>query len=177
MSTLEASAKYLTENGLSVKVVSSERLYVHREDDRTMDVAKTDGGYRVSSWEYAPGPGTEDFRLVIPTLDETLLVVWCYYFAKSIEIAGWQLPIHRRPYWRLSKLQFRLAHASHITAAQLEVIQEERRRRALADPSERGMGLAFADRTQFILAGTHAQSRGRLLLRRDMEEGYVVADA
>jgi hypothetical protein len=177
MSTLETSAKYLSEKGLSVKVVSSERLFVHRESDRVMDLAKTDAGYKVSSWEYAPGPGEEDFRLTIPTLDETLLVAWCYYFAKSIEIAGWELPIHRRPYWGLPKLQYRLENAPHITAAQLESIRQEGRQRVLADPTEKGIGLAFAEHTQFIVAGTHTQSKSRLFLRRDMEEGYVVADA
>ncbi len=141
-----------------------------------MDVAKTDAGYRVSSWEYAPGPGEEDFRLIVPALDETLLVVWCYYFAKNIEIAGWELPIHRRPYWQLSQLQYRLANATHITATQLECIRQERRQRALEDPTERGVGLSFAEHTQFIVAGFHAQSRNRLFLRRDMEEGYVVSD-
>ena len=67
MSTIETSAKYLSEKGLSVKVVSSERLYIHREGDRTMDLAKTEDGYKVRSWEYVPGPGEEDFSIIVPT--------------------------------------------------------------------------------------------------------------
>lgn len=177
MSTLGASAKYLSEKGLSVTVVSSERLHVCRAADRAVDVAKTVSGYTISSWEHVPGPGEDDFSLMVAALDDALLIIWGYYFAKNIEISGWQLPVHRRPYWRLPHLQYRLANASRITATQFEIIREERRRRALADPADQGVGLAFAERTQFVLAGAHDQSGSRLFLRRDMEEGYVVADA
>lgn len=174
MSTLETSAKYLSEKGLQTTVVSSERLSVSREGDRTIDLARTDAGYQVSSWENVPGPGEEDFRLVVPTLDEALLITWCYYFSKNIEIANWELPLHRRPYWALPKLQFKLANAGHVSSRQFEAIRESRRQRALSDPTMKPFGLAFAERTQFIVAGTHCQSGALLFLRRDMEEAYVV---
>jgi hypothetical protein len=177
MSKLESSAKYLAEKGLVVQIVSSERLFVHREGDGTIDLLTCDAGYQVRSWDTVPGPGEDDFSVTIPTLNATLLVTWCYFLAQNIEIAGWSLPIHRRPYWNLPELQFRLANAAHITAIQLESIREERRQRALSDPKEKEVGLALAERTQFILAGTHAHTKNQFFLRRDMEEGYVVAAA
>lgn len=175
MSTLEASSKYLSEKGLRVTVVSPERLYVNRDGDRTIDLAKGDAGYNISSWECAPGPGEEDFRLVVPTLDEALLITWCYYFSRNVEITGWQLPLHRRPYWVLPKLQYKLANAAHISSDQLEAIKESRRQRASRDPRMEPFGVAFAELTQFIVAGRHRESGALLHLRRDMEEAYVVA--
>jgi hypothetical protein len=175
VSTLETSAKYLSEAGLRVKVVSPKRLYVDREGDRVIDLEKTDAGYEVSSWEYAPGPGEEDFLLAVPALDEALLMTWCYYFSRDVEIAGWKLALHRRPYWSLPKLQYRLANAAHVSSDQLAAIKESRCQRALSDPKKKPFGLAFAEFTQFIVAGKHSESGALLLLRRDMEEAYVVA--
>lgn len=175
--TLASSAKYLSEKGLSVKCVSGSRLFVQREGDRTIDLVEEDQVYKVRSWECAPGPGEDDFSLTVPTLGEALLVTWCYFFATPIEISGWVIPVHRRPYWSLSKLQYRLANASHVTRPQFEAVGEERRRRALETPAAKGFGLAFAEQAQFILAGVHSASGDSLLVRRDLEEAYVVTNA
>jgi hypothetical protein len=109
MSSLENSVKHLTERGLVVTVLSPDRLHVRREGDRTIELASAAGGYRISSWDCVPGPGKDDFLLTVPTVDALLLIAWCYYFAKSIEIDGWELPLHRRPYWNLSKLHYVVA--------------------------------------------------------------------
>jgi len=175
--TLASSAKYLSEKGLSVKCVSENRLFVQREGDRTIDLVEEDHVYKVCSWEYAPGPGEDDFSLTVATLDEALLVTWCYFFATPIEISGWVVPIHRRPYWSLAKLQSRLANASHVTRPQSETVREERRRRALEHSGAKTFGLAFAERAQFILAGVHSVSGDSFLVRRDLEEAYVVTNA
>jgi hypothetical protein len=177
MVTLASSAKYLSEKGLSVKSVSDSRLFVQREGDRTIDLKGVDHAYTISSWEYAPGPGEDDFRLTVATLDESLLITWCYYFAKPVEISGWVIPIHRRPFWSLPKLQFRLANAAHVTSEQFEGVREQRRRRALAEPGAKGIGLKSAEQAQFILAGAHSSSGHSLLVRRDLEEAYVVTNA
>ncbi|MCW5650052.1 MAG: hypothetical protein KIS62_09920 [Ramlibacter sp.] len=175
--TLASSAKYLSEKGLSVRRVSENRLFVHREGDRAIELVETERVYTVCSWEYVPGPGEDDFSVTVATLDEALLVTWCYFFATPIEISGWVLPIHRRPHWSLARLQYRLNNASHVTRPQFETVSEERRRRALEQPGAKGYGLAFAEQAQFILAGVHGASGDSFLVRRDLEEAYVVTNA
>lgn len=172
MSFLESSAKYLSEKGLNVEVRSPDKLRVQREGDRLVDVSATDAGYRVSSWECTPGPGEDDFLIVVPSLDDTLLIVWCYYFAKNIQLSGWDVPLHRRPDWSLAKLQYRLTCASHVSAAQFDVVREARRQ---SEPVGVENRWACAQRTQFIAAGRHCKSGDMFFLRRDMEEGYVVS--
>lgn len=172
MSFLESSAKYLSEKGLNVEVLSPDKLRVQWEADRLVDVSTTDAGYRVSSWECTPGPGEDDFLIVVPSLDDTLLIVWCYYFAKNIQLSGWDVPLHRRPGWSLAKLQYRLMNASYVSASQFEIVRETRRQ---SEPVGVESIWAYAERTQFIAAGRHCKSGDTFLLRRDMEEGYVVS--
>ncbi|MEY4563553.1 MAG: hypothetical protein RLZZ618_2830 [Pseudomonadota bacterium] len=174
MNQLHTAAKYLAERGLTVEVISSTQLSVRRQGDRSLDISQSETGYTVSSWECTPGPGDDDFIVTLRTLEEALLVAWNYCFAQSIEISGWKVPLHRRPDWSLPKLQYRLANAALVSTAQLDVVRDTRRRRALADPAQREVGLALAERTQFLLAGVHAGSGDKLYLRRDMEEAYVV---
>ncbi|WP_115526503.1 MULTISPECIES: hypothetical protein [Xanthomonas] len=173
--TFTASAKYLVERGLQVAQRSETALVVGIQGDRTLELLQLADGYRMSSWACAPGPGEDDFICPFATLDALLLASWCFYFAKPIEISGWQISLHRRPYWSIAKLQYRLADLAHVTEHQMQSIKETRQRQSVSMATGTLSNAVSLGAHSFILAGTREDEAVRLLLRRDLEEGYVVS--
>ena len=109
-------------------------------------------------------------------LDEALLAIWCFYFAKPIEIDGWVVPLHKRPFWTLSKFQYRLANLSHLSASQFERIKETRLRRSLQRVGKAEGGLKLAEVSQFLMCKSSRFSNVKLMVRRDLEEAYIVQE-
>lgn len=175
---MKTAAKYLAEKGIEVIQTSEQCLMCGFAQDVAVELTKKDENYCVESTsEKMPGPGEDDFAVTYSTLDEALLAVWCFYFAKPVEINAWVIPMHRRPFWALSKLQYRLANLAHISEAQFEAIKETRHRRSLQSlPRGKPIGgLELAARSQFLGCSHVSDANLRLTIRRDLEEAYVVS--
>lgn len=170
--SLKSSAKYLSEHGIAVHVYAEGHISCQRNGDNALEVSgTTTDRFVIVSWEYCPGPGPDDFRVTFKTLDEVLLAVWSFYFAKPVVVNGWIIPLHRRPYWDLPRLQYRLANAHHIDLAAFQAIEELRCQRAYASPP----GPAAAEFTQFLPCQHRTEIDRSLMLKRDLEKAYVVS--
>lgn len=173
--SLQSSVKYLEERGIAVNVYSETNISCQRTGDITLSVSgTTKDGFVLVSWECCPGPGPDDFRVRFKTLDEILLAVWSFYFAKPVIVNGWIIPLHRRPYWDLPRLQYRLANVSHIDAVAFKAIEDLRRQRVALSPQTPAIGLVAAECIQFLPCQHQTRIDHSLMLRRDLEEGYVV---
>ncbi len=172
---MKTALKYLAEKGVEVTQISEQCFTCGFAQDVAVELTKKDENYRLESWQTIPGPGEDDFSVTYSTLDEALLAVWCFYFAKPIEINAWVIPMHRRPFWALSKLQYRLANLAHISEAQFEAIKETRHRRSWSEGRQSVLGLKLAGSSQFLGCSHVSDVNLRLMVRRDLEEAYVVS--
>lgn len=172
---MKTALKYLAEKGIEVNQISEQCFTCGFAQDIAVELTKKDENYRLESWQTIPGPGEDDFAVTYSTLDEALLAVWCFYFAKPVEINAWVVPMHRRPFWALSKLQYRLANLAHISEAQFEAIKETRHRRSLPGGRQPVLGLKLADSSQFLGCSHVSDANLRLMVRRDLEEAYIVS--
>lgn len=178
--SLSSSMKYLSERGVVVTEISPDRFSLHVEGNRHSTLAESSKGILFSCWYYAPGPGKDDFLVTFGELDDALLAVWYFYFGEPVRLGEWHVPIHRHPYWSLGKIAYRIANAIHVTSRQFEVTAELRRGDLLEFRSSAGGGplsedrYATALRSQFIACSSASPSSRTLMLRRDLEEAYVV---
>jgi hypothetical protein len=118
-----------------------------------------------------------DFSVEYGTLDEALLVTWNYFFGQAVVIGGWSFDLHKHPYWSLEKLQYRLANLVHVNDTAFAAIEEQRcyastngfpGLRPRAEDRERWLAWSF-------VRCNPASSRDIcLMMRRDLEEAYVV---
>lgn len=177
MATLRTCAKYLSERGITVTASSDMSLCCGMHGDINLCVREsTNRGFVVENNEKrVPGVGKEDFSVSCETLDECVLIVWGFFFAKPIQIDEWLIPIHRHPYWSLAKVQYLLSSAPHVSEQQFQAIEEERTERLLRDPRVvRGGSMDFAQKTQFFACPHRLDKGATLMLRRDLDEGYFV---
>jgi hypothetical protein len=174
MESIETSIKYLAERGLAVSKLSTHRYSLSRQGEDALALLNEEGEYWVERWDYAPGPGPDDFRWCAPSLDDALLVCWAYFFGAPIVLNGWVLHLHRYPFWPLAKLQYRVAQAVQLSTFDFERVSEDRRSRRRTDQLGHMSGFALAETTQFLLAATRSDSPDLLYLRRDLEEAYIV---
>ncbi len=184
MASLSSAAKYLAEYGLQVVLNNDTSMSCVREGDLSLDLQYIGDQFRLSHWSCTPGPGENDFQVCYQSLDEALLAVWCFYFAPTIEINGWHMPLHRRPYWQLPRVLFRMTNVTHIDAAQFESIRARRVYDAQGFPTmtmnllknHTESRLDAANRSQFLRCWQADDSTLTLMLRRDLDEGYIVSD-
>ncbi len=80
----------------------------------------------------------------------------------------------------MGKLAYRIANAIHVTQRQFEITAEQRRGNLLGFGSFAG-GLPLSEdryatalRSQFIACSSASASSRTLMVRRDVEEAYVV---
>jgi len=175
--TLSSSIKYLAERGIAITEISANRYVLHVEGKRSSSLEQGPNGFLFSCWDCAPGPGPDDFRTAFGVLDDALLAAWYFYFGQAVGVDGWCIPMHQHPYWSLNRLAYRIANAIHLTSDQFEVMEESRQRdrmsRATAGLPPSDGRYAAALRSQFV-ACPSATSSDTLMLRRDLEEAYVV---
>lgn len=171
-----SATKVLKDRGLETSIVTpNERLRVWRESADLLDISRFNTGWRVERWEHVPGPGPDDFSVAFATLDETLLAVWGYFFGKPISIDGWIIPMHRRPFWTLGRVQYCLANVVHVGPAAFDAIRERREQRARGVAGKKEPGRADqAAASQFLRCDHVSEPNLGLMLRRDLEEGYVI---
>jgi hypothetical protein len=174
MESLATAAKYLTERGISVSFYSEDRLYCKRDGAHGTTITASAEGFGFTCWEGCPGPAPDDFMVQYQFLDEVLLAVWCFYFAKPVMIDEWLVPLHRRPYWSLPTVQYRLANATTIDNVRFQAIKDDRRRRASLNLQNKQIGLVHAKTTQFLACAHQTRTDIWLMLRRDLSEGFVV---
>jgi len=178
--SLSSSMKYLSERGVVVTEISPNRFSLHVEGNRHSILAESSEGFLFSCWDCAPGPGKGDFLATFSELDEALLAVWYFYFGEPVRVGEWHVSIHRHPNWSLGKLAYRIANAIHITSRQFEVTAEQRRGDLIAVGSSAAGRSLSEDRyakalgSQFIACSSASLSSRTLMLRRDLEEAYVV---
>lgn len=170
-----AARKSLTERGMEVSVlIPNERLRVWKEEGDTLEMNRLASRWTVVRWDCVPGPGPDDFHAEYATLDEALLSIWNFFFGQPIVIGDWVVPIHRRPFWTLGRLQYRLANLVHVSQSAFDAIAEQRRLRARTSPKKEP-GFAYqAEVSQFLRCDHVSGSVLRLMVRRDLEEAYVV---
>jgi len=181
--TLAASIKYLAERGVSARETSPNRFSLHVEGKRYSTLDEISDGYLFRCWDYAPGPGKDDFSVEFGQLDDALLAVWYFYFGEPVHVNGWKVPMHQQPDWSLGKLAYRIANALHVSSNQFEALEESRRADFLTAfttssgnrlPSEGRYATAL--RSQFIACPSTSMDLRTLMLRRDLEEAYVVGN-
>ncbi len=172
--------KYLSERGVAVTEMSPDRFSLHVEGKRHSILEEGFEGFLFSCWDYAPGPGKDDFRVAFGELDDALLAVWYFYFGEPVRVSEWHVSMHQHPNWSLGKLAYRIANAIHVNSRQFEVTAELRRGDLIAFASSAGGQplsagrYATALRSQFIACSSASTSSQTLMLRRDLEEAYVV---
>lgn len=170
--SLSSSVKYLSERGVSVERVWTNRYSLRVEGRRQSTLEERDGLYAFSCWECTPGPGPADFSVAFADLNEALLAIWYFYFGEPVRIGEWQIPMHSNPDWSLGQVAFRIASAFHVTRAQFEAIAEARRDRFAGTLCEGRYEVAM--RSQFIACPSALEPSHTLMLRRDLEEAYLV---
>ncbi|RZI59638.1 MAG: hypothetical protein EOP37_10695 [Rubrivivax sp.] len=177
---LSTSIKYLSERGLTVSELSANQFALNLDGDRSSILEEVADGIRFSCWEYVPGPGPNDFHAEFKTLDAALLAVWYFYFGDPVGIGEWRVPMYRHPSWTLEKAAYRIANAISVTAAQFGRIEESRQASSaaisLAGPTPPGGRYEAALRSQFVACESASTPSRRLMMRRDLEEAYVVDD-
>ncbi|MFM9926873.1 hypothetical protein VLK31_28070 [Variovorax sp. H27-G14] len=174
--SLLSSMKYLSERGITVREMSPSRYSLHVEGKRHSILEEGLEGFSFRCWESPPGPGKSDFHIAFRALDDALLAAWYFYFGQPVVVGEWHVSMHQHPNWSLGKLAYCIANASHVTDRQFETTAELRR-----DNSAHGRLLsddryARALRSQFIACPSASASLHTLMLRRDLEEAYVVND-
>jgi hypothetical protein len=180
--TLASSIKYLAERGVTAEELSPNRYSLHVEGKRHSTLSQAPEGYLFGCWDYVPGPGKDDFSVTFSDLDSALLAVWYFYFGEPVQVAGWKVPMHQQPSWSLGKLAYRIASAVHVNSIRFKAITESRDADLMAfvssagDRSRSGGRYAKAMRSQFIACASASMDSRSLMLRRDLEEAYVVAD-
>jgi len=176
--------KYLSERGIATKETSPNRFSIHVEGKRHSTLEEKFESFLFTCWDFVPGPAKDDFHVAFGELDDALLAVWYFYFGGPVRVGGWDLSMHQHPNWSLGKLAYRIANAFHVTSSQFEGIAESRRTQRRRDlnalPSSDGSRLlsdsryATALRSQFIACSSASMASHILMLRRDLEEAYVV---
>lgn len=180
--SLATSIKHVIERGVTAEEISPNRYSLHVGGKRYSTLSQKSEGYIFSSWDCTPGPSRDDFSITFSDLDSTLLAVWYFYFGDPVQVAGWKVPMYQQPSWSLGKVAYRIASAVHVNAAQFAAIAEARGRELTAPGSSTGGNVslesryAIALRSQFIACPSAAKDTTTLMLRRDLEEAYVVAD-
>jgi hypothetical protein len=179
---LASSIKYLSERGVTAKEMSPNRYSLHVEGKRYSTLDEASEGYHFRCWDYAPGPGKDDFSVAFSELDDALLAVWYFYFGEPVQVTEWKVPMHQQPNWLLGKLAYRIANAVHVSSIQFEATEESRGADLVAFTSSAGGRppsegrYAIALRSQFIACPSASTDSHTLMLRRDLEEAYVVTD-
>lgn len=180
--SLGTSIKYVIERGVTAEEISPNRYSLHVGGKRYSTLSHASEGYIFSFWDCTPGPGKDDFSITFSDLDSTLLAVWYFYFGDPVQVAEWKVPMHQQPSWSLGKVAYRIASAVHLNSAQFDAIAEARGRELIAPVSSTGGSVALesryaiALRSQFIACPSAATEATTLMLRRDLEEAYLVAD-
>ena len=165
---------YLAEKGIEITQIAEQSFLCRLPGELAIEFSQQKDNYFLKSWEKIPGPGQDDFMVGYAVLDEALLAIWCFYFAKPIEIDGWVVPLHKRPFWTLSKFQYRLANLAHLSESQFERIKQTRLRRSLQRVNKAEFGLKLAEISQFLICKSVSHSNLKLMVRRDLEEAYIV---
>jgi hypothetical protein len=174
MESLASAIKYLAERGIDVSPYSDNRFFCKRDGAPNVTLTATAEGFEFTYWDGCPGPAPDDFAVHYRLLDDVLLAVWCFFFAKPVVIDGWMIPLHRRPEWSLPTVQYRLANAVTIDIVRFQAIKNDRLRRASLNLQDKQIGLLHAQTTQFLAFAHQTRTDFWLMLRRDLEEGYVV---
>lgn len=178
--SLATAAKSLSERGIPVKAHTPGRYRLHVEGRRRSTLDEHDGTFGFRCWDFVPGPGPAAFIVRYPDLDAALLAVWHFYFGEAVQVGEWRVSMHEHPAWSLAKVTFRAAQAIDVAAAHFEATAEARLAdmRALGRPGHVGTAsegrYAVAMRSQFIACPCAHRSTHTLMLRRDLEEAYVV---
>ncbi|MFZ6679146.1 hypothetical protein [Undibacterium sp. Tian12W] len=174
MEDLQLISKYLEEKGLLISQCSANYIQVSKSGDATISLKITDSRFNLGRWDYTPGPGENDFSIDIDTLDEATLIIWNYFLAQPTTIAGWNIDLHRYPYWSLAQMQYRLTNLVHVTEEQFEAIKDERQKRFDRTSLEYLSRNDIAEKMQFIDCGKNLASGEKLKIRRDMQEAYAI---
>ncbi len=127
-------------------------------------------------------PGRNDlppeFSVTYSTLDEALLAVRHYFHGQPVKIDGWSIPRHQRPHWSLSKLQFCIATARHLSGEKFAAHVAHLRKTApypyQGMTHEADKHSQYRDRIDFEEYAHHDDAQMKLMLRKDLEEGYIV---
>jgi len=182
MTSLSSTIKYLAERGITAKERLPGRLQCYVAEDDVIDLDSTEDGYRLRHWMYVPGPGPDDFSVMFASLDEALLALWYYLLGTPTLMGGWAVPFHRQPGWTLSRVAFVTTVAPRLNELQFERIAEQRQQEVYGEYRESGSQpnsgtnsrYAKAMRSQFIRCAPADGGPHVLMLRRDLEEAYIV---
>jgi hypothetical protein len=180
MSWLQSSVKYLRERDVVVDDAGADNIIrCGAERELTLTVFDDHQNFRLTR---SNPPGQDDlppeFSIAYSAMDDALLAIWHYYHGLPVKVDGWNISLHQRPHWPLAKLQFCVAAAQALNADTFAA-HVEHLRKTTPYPYQ-GMThdvdkhRQYRERISFEAFTRDGDASAKLMLRGDLEEGYVV---